>query len=441
MKVAILGFGIQGRSNYRYYKDLGAQITICDQNEDLTELPAAVKTQLGENYLQNLSRFDVLVRTSSLKPRLIQAANPENVHILDKITTASNEFLKLTTTPTIAITGTKGKGTTSMVLEAICQVAQIKSVLLGNIGTPPLDLLKDAQGADLSIFEIASCQTIDLRYSPPIAVCLNIFPEHLDWHLDYDDYINCKAQLFKYQQKTDLAIYNLGDLNSKKIAKNGRARLVSYNAANEKADVHIKNGSIRAFNETVARTSDIKLLGQHNQQNVCAAIAALLSFKNTDDIKKAIPLALRQISGFPSRLEKVRVWREITFIDDSHSTTPESTIAALAAITDWKILIAGGYDKKVDLTNLARKIVDSQIRHLILIGETAPTLYKLLGAHRASFSIDLDCRTMPQIIDSALSKARAKDTVLLSPGCASFGLFKSYADRSRQFQAVVHQLD
>lgn len=441
MKVAILGFGLQGRSNYQHYSKMGADITICDQNEQLADYPKEATIKLGSSYLKNLNNFDVLVRTPFLRPIDIQQANPDQPNILEKVTTASNEFLKTAKTPTIAVTGTKGKGSTCLIIEAICKVAGLQTTLLGNIGIPPLDMLKESQNVDLNIFEIASFQTMDLRHTAGTAVCLNIFPEHLDWHTDYQEYRNAKAQLFKLQKGVDRAIYALGDKHSREIASASPGQAISYNAVDPVADVYIKDGQLWAFGEIVAKSSDIQLPGRHNKQNICAAIAAVLSFKNSQQIKQAIPKALNKLTSLSSsRLETVRVFQGITFVDDSHSTTPQATMAALEAFPGSKIVIAGGHNKQVDLKPLARSLAISNIRHLVLIGDTAQILYSLTRPLNPRLSIALGCRDMSEIMSSVMQHAKKGDTVLLSPGCASFGLFNNYVDRSQQFKRAVNEL-
>ena len=272
MKIAIVGFGLQGRSNYNYYRNLypQAQITICDQNEALKDVPASANLSLGPNYLNNLDTYDLIVRTPFLRPDKIIKANGKG--ILDKLTTASNEFFRVVKTPIIAVTGTKGKGTTCLILEAILKQAGLKVSLMGNIGIPPLDVVKEAQAANVVVFEIASYQTMDLKYSPQVGVCLNMAAEHLDWHLDYKEYLKAKSQLFVHQTPSDLVVYPLNDLDAQKIVKPSQAQARSFDCLNPKADVYIKDQKIYFKNEALAQTTDIKLQGDHNLKNICARI-------------------------------------------------------------------------------------------------------------------------------------------------------------------------
>ena len=439
-KVAIVGFGRQGLSAYNYYKNLGAEVAVRDQKEALENAPPGAELRLGDGYLEGLAEFDIIVRTPFLQPQKISQANPDQPGILKKVTTATNEFFKLVKTPIIAVTGTKGKGTTCLLIEAFLKKAGLKTVLMGNIGVPPLDVWREARAADAVVFEIASFQSLDLRYSPQIGVCLNISPEHLDWHADYDDYLDAKAQLFAHQNSEDYAVYAAGDRDSQRIVSQSPGRILSYGAEKRPADVYVEDQNIYIGETAVARTSDIKLLGRHNRQNVCAAIAAAHSLILEQKRPEVIAGTLRQIEGFPSRLEPIRTLRGIAFIDDSYASAPEASMAALEAVAGPKILIAGGHDKGVDLEPFVDKILESRVKHLIAIGQTGPAIEALIKSKRPDFSLSGRCRNMAEIIDEAMRHARAGDTVLLSTACASFGMFKNYDDRAEQFKRSVSSL-
>ena len=438
-KVAIAGFGRQGLSAYNYYKQLGAEITICDQQTKLDNLPPNCQLRLGDDYLKNLDDFEIIVRTPFLQPLKILEANSNNPQILDKVTTATNQFFKLVKTPIIAITGTKGKGTTCLLAEAFLKKAGLKTVLAGNIGIAPLDVWQDAQAADVVVFEIASFQSLDLKYSPYIGVCLNMSPEHLDWHFDYTDYLSAKSQLFAQQTKSDYAVYAAGDLDSQKVISNSLAQTISYGAKTP-ADVYIKNQNIYIQKQAVAQVSDIQLLGVHNQQNVCAAIAATYLFLPLKQRPQIISQTLKAIKGFPSRLEPIASFKGINFINDSYASAPEASIAALKAIAGPKILIAGGHDKGVDLSNFAQAILNNQVKHLILIGATAPIIANLIKSKNPLFSLSKQTGNMSEIVKEAWRMAQKGDTILLSTACASFGMFKNYDDRAEQFKKAVKKL-
>lgn len=201
MKIAILGYGIQGRSAFEYWNRDGNDITICDRNDDL-KVPEHIKSQLGQDYLSNLDRFDLIVRSPNVHPKDIASAN--SLSILDKVTTPTNEFMKVCPTKNVVgVTGTKGKGTTSSLITTILEMNGKTVHLGGNFGISPLDLLKKGINAeDWVVLELANFQLIDLKIDPHIAVCLMIAPEHLDWHTDMDEYVNLKARCLSIRNPT-----------------------------------------------------------------------------------------------------------------------------------------------------------------------------------------------------------------------------------------------
>ncbi|NDC22469.1 hypothetical protein EBZ57_03840, partial [bacterium] len=198
MNVAVLGYGKQGHSAQEYWGKQGHDITICDQNPDI-QLPEGTKSQLGDDWNKNLDQYDLIIRSPFVHPREItKYSSPE---ILQKVTTVTDEFLKVCPTKNvIGITGTKGKGTTSTLVAKMLEADGKKVHLGGNIGIPPLDMLKSAiKRDDWVVLELANFQTMDLKHSPHIGVCLMVVPEHLDWHTNDTEYYSAKKQMFVKQ--------------------------------------------------------------------------------------------------------------------------------------------------------------------------------------------------------------------------------------------------
>jgi len=195
MNVALVGFGVEGRSALPYWLGKGAEVTVCDQNEQV-EVPPGVKTQLGLDYLDRLDRFDIIVRTVGMHPKIILDKNPG---LADKITTNINEFLRVCPTKNvIGVTGTKGKGTTCTLITNMLQAAGKDTYLGGNFGVPAFSFLSQLSEESWVVLELSSYMLYDIRRSPHIAVCLMVQPEHLDWHGDTDDYFRAKSNLFAY---------------------------------------------------------------------------------------------------------------------------------------------------------------------------------------------------------------------------------------------------
>ena len=432
MKIAIVGYGLQGQSAYYYWRSPDNEITVCDRDESL-ELPEDVQAQLGVYYLHRLDRFDLIVRSPSVHPKDIVEQNSED--ILKKVTTVTNEFIKVCPTRNIiGVTGTKGKGTTSTLIAKMLEASGMSVHLGGNIGIPPLDLLKnDIELEDWVVLELANFQLIDLQVSPHIAVCLMVVPEHLDWHADTDEYYNAKSQLFRHQTSDDFSIYNGHNKNSQRIASTGKGWKVPYM---DKPGAIVENGNIVIDDQIVCQTSEVNLLGSHNLENACAAVTAV--WKITQNIE-AMKKVLTTFTGLEHRLELVRELDGVKYYDDSFGTTPETSIVAMQAFKEPKILILGGSDKGASYYDLAQAVKNSNVRKVLLIGEQADRIQDALT--EAGFTdYQPGGDNMTEIIDNAHSLAQNSDVVLLSTGCASFGMFKNYKDRGEQFQTAVNAL-
>lgn len=440
MRIAILGYGSQGRAAVEYWQK-GNDITVCDANEKV-QLPAGVDSQLGENYLTDLERFNMIVRSPAIHPQDIVAAN--NEHILKKVTTVTEEFFRVCPRPIIGVTGTKGKGTTSTLITKILEAAGKKALLGGNIGIPPLDLLKeDIDSVDWVVLELANFQLIDLRVSPKIAVCLMVVPEHMNWHSDMDEYVTAKQNLFRYQDDDDRAVFNrLSDYSTEVVAVSPALKL-SYEVPPKNQEPQERNGTyvlgndIYMDDERVCSVADMKLLGHHNLQNVCAAIAAV--WEAIDGDKQAIVEALHDFTGLPHHLELIRELDGTSYYDDSFGTTPETAIVALEAFTQPKVVILGGSEKGASFEHLAQSVKNNNVRTVVLIGETGPKIRQALTAVGFENIVD-GGTTMQSIVTAARQQAKVGDIVLLSTACASFDLFKNYKERGEQFQATVRAL-
>ncbi|HEU4966304.1 MAG TPA: UDP-N-acetylmuramoyl-L-alanine--D-glutamate ligase [Candidatus Saccharimonadales bacterium] len=435
MKVALVGFEIEGRAAFAYWQKQGADITICDQNPDkASEIPAGIQSQLGEGYLKNLDRFDVIWRTPVINPGMILKENPG---VANKITTTINEFLRVCPTKhVIGITGTKGKGTTSTLVARMLAAAGEQVFLGGNIGISPFDFLPQLTENSWVVLELSSYQLTDLRYGPSIAVCLMVVPEHLNWHADMDDYILAKAQLFQHQSPADLAIYFAGSEVSQRIAGYSPALKMPFYA---EPGAHIENDNIVIAGEQIVRTDELKLLGRHNWQNVCAAIT--VAWQVTQNVM-ALRSVLTTFAGLEHRLELVRTIGTIKFYNDSYAATPDAAMAALDAIPQPKVAIMGGFDRGLPLEHLAQSVAShtEDIRKLIVIGASGKRLTEELEKAGFSNYILETSKAMPVIVNAAVSYAQPGDAVLLSPGFASFDMFKNFEDRGQQFKQAVQAL-
>lgn len=431
MKVAIVGFSTEGKSSYQYYSSQDHEITVCDQNTEL-EVPAGAAKQLGEGYLDDLDRFDLVMRTAGLAPHYILEKNPG---IADKITTQVNEFIKASPTQNlIGVTGTKGKGTTSSLIAKMLEASGKSVKLGGNIGIPPFSFISDLSADSWVVLELSSFQLIDLTASPSLAVCLMVVPEHLNWHSDMPEYTTAKQQLFAHQSVNDTAIYFADNDISQQIVSVSHGRKLPYYAS---PGAVVEDGIIQIAAQDICHTSELKLLGEHNWQNACAAVTTV--WQISQDVE-AIRSVLTSFKGLPHRLEFVREIEGVKYYDDSFGTTPETAIVAMKAFSQPKIIILGGSDKGARYEDLAQAIVESNVRAVILIGDQADSIQAALNAagYTNYFS---GGDNMTEIVAVASQQSQAGDIVLLSTGCASFGMFKNYKDRAAQFIQAVQAID
>ena len=430
MRIAIIGFNTEGQASYDFLKRQGHELTICDKNTKVN-IPDGANHVLGDAYLDDLDRFDLIIRSAGIPPRVILEKNPG---IKSKISTHVNEFFKASPTKNIiGVTGTKGKGTTSSLITKILETAGKATWLGGNIGVPPLTFIDELSSSSWVVLELSSFQLIDLQQSPHIAVCLMVVPEHLDWHTDMAEYTQAKSQLFIHQSPEDTAIFFANNELSGNIANHSPGKKIPYFVP---PGALVENGAISISGQEICKTDELQLLGTHNWQNACAAVTAV--WQVTQDVA-ALRQVLTSFTGLPHRLEVVRTLDDVTYYDDSFGTTPETAIVALQSFDQPKIVILGGSDKGASYDELAKVVVKSNVRKALLIGEQASRIQSAL--ENVGFNdIMPGGDSMEVIVQTARSQAQPGDIVLLSTGCASFDMFKDYKDRGTQFSAAVQAL-
>lgn len=435
MNIAIVGYNTEGRVTHDYFDAQGHQLTICDQNTDV-EVPEGAESVLGEHYLDDLDRFDLIVRTAGLPPRLILEKNP---NVAAKITTHVNEFLRVCPTKNvIGVTGTKGKGTTSTLIAQMLEAAGKIVRLGGNIGLPPLTFLDELDENSWVVLELSSFQLIDLQHSPHIAVCLMVVPEHLNWHPDINEYTEAKSQLFARQTAEDIAIYYAANETSKLIAAAGQGQKIPYFA---QPGATVDNGCISISGQELCRTDELQLLGEHNWQNACAAVTAV--WQVTQDVE-AIRGVLTSFKGLPFRIELRATKNGVRYYNDSYATGIDASLAAYAAIPGKKVMVIGGFDRMLDLSKLPEELKKDPagLRKVMLIGASAERTKQVFDEHDFKDYLMCDATDMKTIVEHATMIAHSadNDAVVLSPGFASFDMFKNFEERGRQFNAEVEKL-
>ncbi|HSW99853.1 MAG TPA: UDP-N-acetylmuramoyl-L-alanine--D-glutamate ligase [Patescibacteria group bacterium] len=433
MKVAIVGYGIDGKSALAYWQKRGAEITICDQSKDV-DIPPGISVQLGDRYLENMQRFDVVMRSSGIHPNVIIKDNPG---VASKITSVVNEFLRVCPTKnTIGVTGTKGKGTTSTLITKMLEAAGKKVFVGGNIGISPFDFLEEVTPDSWVVLELSSYQLFDLQHSTHIAICLMMAPEHLNWHGDLEKYTTAKAQLFRRQTAKDVAIYYAENRLSHRIASNSPGDKIAYY---DEPGAYIFENKVMIDQTVLCTTDELQLLGKHNWQNVCAAVTAVWQVAQVPD---AIRKVLIHFTGLPHRLELIREVDGVRYYNDSYSSAPPATIAALQAIDGKKIMILGGFDRLLPLDHLVSALKEHQkdIRMALIIGASGMRLGTELKAADFKPIHMSSAKDMAHVVADARKFAKKGDAVVLSPGFPSFDMFKNFEVRGLQFKEIVHAL-
>lgn len=450
-RVALLGFGVENRALLPFLQSQGAHVTVIDKNTDLATELGELPHLLGNDYLEHLLDFDVIFRSPGipyLTPQ-IQAARQAGV----VISSQTQLFLSHCPAGVIGVTGTKGKSTTTALIHAILTRAKQNGEILGetfltgNIGTPPISVVEKLTEKDWVCIELSSFQLQDVTVSPDIAVVLNITVDHLDHHRDEAEYISAKKNIVRYQQPSDFLVINQDSITSILFADETPAQALFYSrytSVDQGCFVEHRLGEdqliLRLPNkdeEVVAPVSSIKLVGQYNHENVTAAItASSLAGASVNSIREA----LSDFTGLNHRLELVAEKFGVRYYDDSKSTTPDSTAAAILSFSQPITLILGGVTKGADYAELVEQIKSSTVRAIVLIGKSTPEMKQLLDDHQVSQAVVYGGSTMQEIVEQAAALSEEGGVVLLSPAAASFDMFNNAEDRGDQFKAAVAKL-
>ncbi len=437
LKIAILGFGREGRAVLKYIRNnktyKNAEIFILDQNQSQSSevaYPKFYKMNSGPDYLKNLKSFDLVFRSPGVPYNLpeIQKAIGAGV----RFTSATKLFFEKAPCKIIGVTGTKGKGTTSTLIYKILKASGADAHLLGNIGKPAIEALPKLKKKSIVIFELSSFQLQDLETSPDVAVVLNIFPDHMDSHSNFEEYVHAKASIARYQKNNQHIFYFEDNKHSKSIGAQSDG---------------IKHG-ISTSDFKIFKAEDLKIPGAHNFKNAVMAANVALHLK----IPKSIILkTVKNYKGLEHRLEFARSIKvgggKISFYNDSGGTNPHTAAAAVLAFKEPMILIAGGKDKNLDYAPLARALRDSKnCKTVILFGENKDKIKTALGRIMNKEFRIMEEATLESAVREAYKIIRSyiihdsRFIILFSPGAASFDMFKDYADRGEKFKQIVGKM-
>jgi len=364
---------------------------------------------------------------------IIQAAYAQGIPVTGEVEAA----YRLTQTPFIAITGTNGKTTTTTLLGEIFKASGRGTYVVGNIGDPITNYVDSATADEVFITEISSFQLETIHtFRPQAAAILNLTPDHLDRHRSMENYVHAKGRIFENQRAEDLLVLNgddplVGELGEKAISRKALfsyKKTVDYGAWCLAGKIYINNGQESIL---VCREDELGIIGPHNTMNALAALT-LAYFSGVE--LEVIVRVLKTFAGVEHRLELVGCFDGVTYINDSKGTNTNATITAVNAVTEPIILLAGGYDKKEDYSELMA-LVAKRVKQLIVLGVTADDLIK--AATAKGFTTITKVDTYEEAVAHAKAVAVSGDTVLLSPACASWDMFDNYEIRGRVFKRLV----
>ena len=446
-KVAIIGFEINGKDALDYLLPKGADIVVFDEKE-LDELVlegvdrSLVKFSTGSEYLKNgLTEFDYIFRSPAVyrfKPEIVDAEK----HGVE-VTSPIKLFFDLCPGKIIGVTGTKGKGTTCTLIYEILKKSNKEVYLAGNIGKPVLSLLPQLKEQSIVVLELSSFQLIDLEKPPHIAVVLNITSDHMDWHKDQEEYVKAKKNIVKHQTESDFAVINYDYKVSKSLENETQATKYYFSKNQAVTGCYVSENTIY-LNwgdevQEVIGVKDLILRGEHNWENVTAAILAS-SLVNAD--LESIRKAVLGFKGLEHRLEFVREVDRVKFYNDSFSTNIDTTVAAINAFKEDITLILGGFDKKLNYLELVERTFNaSNLKNILLIGDIGEKYYQWYK--NAGFKgnlVKLGYAEMEKIVQKARNVTSQEAVVLLSPSTSSFDMFDSYKKRGEEFKKAVNKL-
>ncbi len=455
-KCAVLGFGISNRPLVGFLLDHGASVTVCDAKEYAAlEGAAAFSVRgasfcTGAEYMSVFTRetFDLVFRSPGIRPDTREiAAAVENGAVL---TSEMELFLDLTPATVIGVTGSDGKTTTTTLVSLFLAEAEKRTnrrvFLGGNIGTPLLPRLYEMTAGDYAVVELSSFQLQTMKRSPARAVVTNLSPNHLNWHVDMDEYVSAKCNIYRHpvcervvlnrENETAWALAETIPTGTAVVpfSSDGMRDLTDGVCRRDGAIGFMRGGEF----SPVLVESEIRLPGVHNIENYEAAIAVTEGLVTDDEILAVA----RAFTGVPHRLEPVREKDGVIYYNSSIDSSPSRTVAALSALDRPPVVICGGRDKHVPFGPMADALCKTAVG-IVLTGEAAGQIYDAILSSPFYAEETVPILRVPdfdEAVKAASRMARAGEAVLLSPGCTSFDAFRNFEERGERFRAVVEEL-
>ena len=440
-KIAIWGLGKEGISTLQFIqsnnikcKELGIL-----EKKEFQEIEGTKKL----DKIEDLNEYDLIFKSPGI------VADRATVDI-DKLTSQTEEFIKILSKQIIGITGTKGKSTTSSLTYTILKKYYPNTVLVGNIGIPCFNAINEIDENTKIVFELSCHQLEFIRYSPHIAVILDLYPDHLDHYKTFENYIKAKLNINKFQKDDDIFIY--GETCKKYIKNDDKNVSISESKNNIYINDYIKGRTINIGTNSIQILEDeTRLVGDHNFFDIAVSYYICNEVYNLSN--EEFKSALKEFKGLAHRLEYITTSNDVKYYDDSISTIGETTIEGIKALKDVNTLILGGMERKIDYSSLEDFIIEEkELENIILMPDTGIRIYKELqekeieqkegiAKEREEKQENSKNYYLVNNLEEAVKKAKEvtkKGTsCLLSPAAASYGFFKNFEERGNTFQNLV----
>ena len=443
-KVAVVGIGVSNIPLIKFLVELGANVTAFDKKnkEELGSIAIefqekGIKLELGENYLNNLTGFEVVFKTPSMRvdcEALVKVKN-EGAYI----TSEMEEFIRYCKGKIYAITGSDGKTTTTTIISKLLAEQGYKTWVGGNIGTPLFAQIEDIREEDKVVLELSSFQLMTITSQVDVALVTNLAPNHLDMHKDMEEYVDSKKKIFLYQNPKDILVINRENEITYEFRKEARGEVREFSSKRVILDgAYFENDILYLEGVEVCKKEDILIKGVHNIENYLAAFICTKDDVSIETMKKVA----ETFGGVEHRGELVREVYGVKYYNDSIASSPTRTLAGLKAFGKKVILIAGGYDKQIPFEPLAEEGY-SYIKELILLGDTKEQIKEAFEKCEKHTGVHVSI-TMVDSLEEAVYKAKKLsnegDIVTLSPACASFDMFANFMIRGNKFKELVNNI-
>lgn len=442
-KAMVVGMAASGISAAKLLLQEGAEVTLYDakpmENFDLGSLKDRCNCLFGGDPTDAVEKMDMLVLSPGVPTRLgfIQKAYELGKEVIAEIELG----YQCSRADYVCISGTNGKTTTTALTGEIFKNAGESTYVLGNIGTPICEYAGETKSGDIVVAETAALQLeTTTTFRPRACALLNLTEDHMDRFLTMEYYTACKMKMFANQQEGDYAVFNYDDLPTRAEAeKIEKASVIFFSRKEKVRGAYVENGRI-VFNDGVRHAeicdaSEVRIPGPHNLENALAAVCLAMVMGICPEV---IAHTLKTFAGVEHRLEYVRTLNGIEYINDSKGTNPDSTIKAIETMTRPTVIILGGYDKHSDFMPMFEKFTD-KITGLVILGVTAQKIRAC--ADQIGFRNYAMVDTFEEAIYRAREMCEPGGTVLLSPACASWDMFKNFEQRGEIFKDIVNKME